>query len=98
MNHDGYPDLILFFRTQDLTALAASSVAAMSSSPRGGSKPPVGKPAPQEKEVVLYGKTYGGTPIRGADMVQVIMPPGHVGKPLLGSPTSIFRRTIRIQR
>jgi uncharacterized repeat protein (TIGR03803 family) len=82
VNHDGYPDLILFFRVQDMTALAA---------------PSAGHGSVLE-EAVLYGKTYGGTPIRGSDQVQVISPPGRVGQALLGSPTSIFRRTIGIQR
>jgi N-acetylneuraminic acid mutarotase len=74
VNHDGYPDLILFFRVQDLQLTPAST------------------------EAVLYGKTYGGTPIRGSDVVRVVAPPVRMGKDPQNSPASNLRRAIRIQR
>jgi N-acetylneuraminic acid mutarotase len=67
VNHDGYPDLILYFRTQELTALQ-QAVAAMSSSPEtpGGQRPRL------QIEAVLYGTTYSGQRIRGSDTVRIV--------------------------
>ena len=92
MNHDGYPNLILYFRTQDLTALTSPSAEHSSALQQTGDgetpplqpaglKPgatastPVGTPALQQVEAVLYGKTYSGTPIRGSDTVRIVPPP-----------------------
>ena len=47
-NHDGYPDLVLFFRTQDLQLTPAST------------------------EAVLYGTTFSGQRLRGADSVRLV--------------------------
>ena len=57
VNHDGYPDLVLFFRTQDLQLTRSST------------------------EAVLYGTTFSGQRIRGADSVRIV-PPVLSGKPL----------------
>jgi len=48
VNHDGYPDLLLHFRTRELQLTPAST------------------------EAVLYGETYSGQRIRGADAVRMI--------------------------
>jgi uncharacterized repeat protein (TIGR03803 family) len=56
LNGDGYPDLIVYFRTQDLSALA----------------PPPGTPVPRQTEAVLYGTTYSGQRIRGSDVVRFV--------------------------
>jgi hypothetical protein len=57
VNHDGYPDLVLFFRTQDLQLTPAST------------------------EAVLYGETFSGQRIRGADSVRIV-PPAFPGNPI----------------
>jgi N-acetylneuraminic acid mutarotase len=50
VNHDGFPDLLLFFRTQDLKVSSADT------------------------QAVLYGETYSGQKIRGADAVRIVPP------------------------
>ncbi|MFB3922751.1 MAG: Kelch repeat-containing protein [Terriglobia bacterium] len=67
-NHDGYTDLLLHFRTQDLTALSSAKAGDLT-------------------EIVLYGTTYSGQRIRGADSVRVVrigsihQPHGAVSRP-----------------
>jgi len=56
-NRDGYLDLLLHFRTQDMRALAPS---------------PVRTPALQATEAVLYGTTTTGQRVRGADSVRLV--------------------------
>jgi N-acetylneuraminic acid mutarotase len=66
VNGDGYPDLLLYFRTQDLTALEpAHAVEATLRRQRGGINPPL-------QEAVLYGTTYSGQRIRGSDTVRIV--------------------------
>jgi hypothetical protein len=48
VNHDGYLDLLLHFRTQDLQLTSAST------------------------EAVLYGETFSGQRLRGADSVRIV--------------------------
>ncbi len=62
VNHDGYPDLMLYFRTQDLTDLQPS--------PAPGSRIP--NPQSQALEAVLYGTTYSGQRVRGSDSVRIV--------------------------
>jgi hypothetical protein len=86
VNHDGYPDLILYFRTQDLTALTSPSAEHSSAQQQTGDgetpplqpaglKPGATSPPGQQAEAALYGKTYSGTPIRGSDTVRIVPPP-----------------------
>jgi len=48
VNHDGYPDLLLHFRTRDLQL------------------------TPTSTEAVLYGETFSGQRLRGADSVRLV--------------------------
>jgi N-acetylneuraminic acid mutarotase len=79
VNHDGYPDLILYFRTEDMTALASAEHSSALQPPGDGETPPLQsaghRPALQQMEAVLYGKTYSGTPIRGSDTVRIVPAP-----------------------
>jgi N-acetylneuraminic acid mutarotase len=65
VNGDGYPDLVLYFRTQDLTALEPAQNTDTSAGHR---------PALQQVEAVLYGTTYSGQRIRGSDTVRIVPP------------------------
>jgi len=56
-NHDGYPDLVLFFRTQDLQLTPGST------------------------EAVLYGTTFSGQRLRGADSVRIVPPAKPISAP-----------------
>jgi hypothetical protein len=62
--HDGYPDSIFYFRTEDLTALAALAMETSPLQPAG--LKPGATPAPQQAEAVLYCKTYPVKPVRPA--------------------------------
>jgi N-acetylneuraminic acid mutarotase len=75
VNNDGYPDLILYFRTQDLTALQ-QAVAAMCPSPQtaAGHRPALQPGDGETAEAVLYGTTYSGQRIRGSDTVRIVPP------------------------
>ena len=48
LNPEGYPDLLLHFRTQDLQL------------------------TPTSTEAVLYGQTFSGQRLRGADSVRIV--------------------------
>jgi FG-GAP-like repeat/IPT/TIG domain len=75
VNNDGYPDLLVYFRTQDLTALQQ-----MDSRLRGNdgtsaetaTHPPAVIPAQAGTQAVLYGTTYSGQRIRGSDTVRIV--------------------------
>ena len=69
VNHDGYPDLILYFRTEDLNFAAGSQNSA------GLKRGATGTAMGSAMEAELYGRTYSGTPIRGPDTVRIVPPP-----------------------
>jgi hypothetical protein len=68
VNHDGYPDLVLFFRTQQMTALQQ-----MDSRLRGNDGQKT-RGNDETVEAVLYGTTYGGQRIRGSGTVRIVPP------------------------
>jgi len=68
VNHDGYPDLVLFFRTRDLQLTPGST------------------------EAVLYGETFPGQRIRGADAVRIV-PHALSGKPIPNRSAEPARHT-----
>jgi N-acetylneuraminic acid mutarotase len=80
VNGDGYPDLLLYFRTQDLTALQQ-----MDSRLRGNDGTAVGT-LPLQVEAVLYGTTYSGQRIRGSDTVRIVPPSNASPHALPASP------------
>jgi N-acetylneuraminic acid mutarotase len=69
VNNDGYPDLLLYFRTQDLTGLEP----AQNPDTSAGHRPAL-QPTIQTVEAVLYGTTYSGQRIRGSDAVRIVPP------------------------